>query len=197
MRKAPETEITRILTESTPDDVNTADRLLPLIYDELRRLAHARLAQLPPGQTLQGTALVHEAYLRVTQNQDIAWHGRRHFFFAAARAMRDILVEDYRRKLSAKRGGGRKRVPMPDSALAVPPPHSDLLAIHEALDKLEQEDPDLARVVSLRYFTGLTAEQTADVMGVSRPTIQRQWRYVRAWLQHELSASGRNGSENE
>ena len=189
MTNSPDKEITRVLTEVAAGDNAATDRLLPLVYDELRRLAGSRIAKLPPGQTLQATALVHEAYLRVAKNQDAAWDGRYHFFFAASRAMRDILVEDARRKSSARRGGGRRRIPLDESGLAIEPPKGDILGVNEALEKLEKEDPEKAQIVLLRYFSGLTTEETAEILGVSLSTVERKWRFIRAWLQRELSSA--------
>lgn len=190
MTESPSPEkITRILNRAAAGDPAAGTEILPLVYDELRKLAAARLAKIPPGQTLQATALVHEAYLRIADRQDGEWSGRAHFFFAAARAMRDILVEDARRKASLKRGGDRKRLELHESGLAIQPPDDDVLAVDEAVKKLEREDPEQAQLVMLRYFSGLTTEETADVLGVSTATVERRWRFVRAWLRRELGAA--------
>lgn len=181
--------LTRIIEAAAQGDEQASSQLLPLVYDELRKLARARMAKIPPGQTLQATALVHEAYLRITRDDEAEWDGRAHFFFAAARAMRDILVEDARRKASLKRGGNRKRVELSDSGIVIDPPSEDLLAVDEAVKKLEAEDPEKARIVMLRYFTGLTTEETAQVLGVSVATVERKWRFIRAWLHRELGES--------
>jgi len=164
----------------------TAQDLLPLVYDELRMLARSRLRKTPPGQTFGATALVHEAYLRIVGRQDPGWDGRGHFFGAAARAMRDILVEHVRRKMTLKRGGDRRRVPVEQAEPTFEPPSDDILAIDEAVKRLERDDPRKGRIVYLRYFTGRTTAETATALGVSVGTIEREWRYIRAWLQREL-----------
>jgi RNA polymerase sigma factor (TIGR02999 family) len=163
-----------------------AHELLPVLYEELRALARARLAREAPGRTLQATALVHEAYLRLVGNQDPGWNGRAHFFGAAAQAMRRILVEEARRKKRTKRGGGRERVDLADVEIPVEPPVSDVLAVDEAVKKLEESDPRKAAIVSLRYFAGLTAEETARALEVSLGTVEREWRFIKVWLQEEL-----------
>ena len=146
-----------------------------------------RLARQAPGQTLQPTALVHEAYLRIAGDSNVTWEGRKHFFFAAARAMHDILVEQARRKAGPKRGGGRQREELDEACAILEPPSDDVLAIHEALQELRDRDPLKAEIVLLRYFTGLTMDETADVLGVAKRTLDRQWRYIRAWLMKRLS----------
>jgi len=163
-----------------------AEKLLPLVYDELRKLAQARMAHLAPGQTLQPTALVHEAYMRIVGDADPGWDHRGHFFGAAAQAMRDILVEQARRRASLKRGGDRQRVDAEHAEPAIEAPTDDVLAVHEALERLEAEDPRKRRIINLRYFAGLSNEETAAAMGVSVGTIEREWRYIRAWLKREL-----------
>jgi RNA polymerase sigma factor (TIGR02999 family) len=185
--RAPETEVTSLLRAAREGDAEAAARLLPQVYAELHKLARARMAHLPAGQTLQPTALVHEAYLRLVGKDLGSWEGRRHFFFAAARAMRDILVEQARRKAGPRRGGGRQRRELDEAAFAVEPPSPDVLALHEALEELEREDPLKARIVELRYFTGLTMAETARVLGQSERTLHRQWRYIRAWLKSRLA----------
>jgi RNA polymerase sigma factor (TIGR02999 family) len=160
---------------------------LPLVYTELHELARARLARLSPGQTLTPTALVHEAYLRIAGESDVTWEGRRHFFFAAARAMRDILVEQARRKAGPKHGGGQRRRELDEACLAIEPPSDDVLAVHEALEELEARDQLKAQIVLLRYFTGLTMDETAAVLGLPERTLDRHWRYIRAWLMKRLS----------
>jgi RNA polymerase sigma factor (TIGR02999 family) len=164
-----------------------AAHLMPLLYEELRRLAQARVARLGPGQTLSPTELVHETYLRISGGRDYDFEGRRHFFFAASRAMRDILVERVRHKASLKRGGGYLRVAIDGVDVTVAAPREDLLDVDRALAKLERECPDRARVVELIYFGGLTAPETAEVMGMSLATVERRWSYARAWLRRELS----------
>ena len=161
-------------------------QLLPEVYAELRRLARALTAQLRPGQTLQPTALVHEAYLRLTDKSDVAWESRQHFLFAAARAMRDFLVEQARRKARPVRGGGRRRQELDEACAVLEPPADNVLAVHEALDELEKHDPVKAQIVLLRYFSGLTTAETAEVLGLAERTLDRQWRYIRAWLLDRL-----------
>lgn len=167
-------------------EMQSAAELLPVVYVELRRLAASMAGRLPPGQTLQATALVHEAYLRLVGDQDPGWNGRRHFFGAAARAMRDILVEQARRKGAAKHGGGARCVELTEGLALIEPPADDILAVHEAVEKLQAEKPDLAEIVMLRYFAGLTVDETAAVLGVSASTLAREWRFARAWLVRQL-----------
>jgi RNA polymerase sigma factor (TIGR02999 family) len=163
-----------------------ATELLPVVYDELRRLAAVLSARLPPGQTLQPTALVHEAYLRLTRNEDPGWEGRRHFFGAAARAMRDILVEQARRKETRKHGGGKRRIELAEGLAIIEPPADDLLAVDDAIQKLHVESPHLAEMVMLRYYVGLSVDETAAVLGKSASTLAREWRFARAWLARQL-----------
>lgn len=181
------TDVTRILSDIENGDANAADRLFPLVYDELRKLAAARLANEKPGQTLQATALVHEAYLRlVDQDQMKSFNGRGHFFGAAAEAMRRILVERARAKATQKRGGGWNSVDFEkiDPLTSVTP--EQLLAIDEALDRLAREDPLAADLVKLRYFVGLSLKQAAQDLSVSAATSYRHWAYARAWLKTAL-----------
>jgi RNA polymerase sigma factor (TIGR02999 family) len=178
-------DVSAILTAARQGDQEAAARLLPLVYDELRKLAKARLAHMPPGQTLQPTALVHEAYLRLIGKADLHLESRRHFFFAAARAMRDILVEQARGKAGPKRGGGRRRMELQDVADGGPPPE-EILALNEALAQLEKEDPLKAQIVHLRYFAGMSAVEAATVLGLSERTLHRHWRFTKAWLQNRL-----------
>ena len=180
-------DVTRILTAIEQGDPKAAEQLLPLVYDELRKLAARKLADQTPGQTLQPTALVHEAYLRIAGDSTVSWEGRQHFFFAAARAMRDILVEQARRKAGPKRGGDRRRQELDDACAVLEPPSDDVLAIHEALEELEERDPLKAQIVLLRYFTGLTMDETAAILGLAERTLDRHWRYLRAWLMKRLS----------
>jgi RNA polymerase sigma factor (TIGR02999 family) len=179
-------DVTQILSAIEAGDPNAAAKLLPLVYDELRKLAAARLAEERPGQTLQATALVHEAYLRlVGGTQPREWNGRGHFFAAAAEAMRRILVDDARRKQAEKRGGGMRRVGLDATAPAAPPDESaadDLLALDEALRQFEAEEPLRARLVKLRYFAGLSIPEAAAALGVSVATAKRHWVYARSWL---------------
>jgi RNA polymerase sigma factor (TIGR02999 family) len=178
-------EVTRVLAAIEQGDPHAAEQLLPVVYDELRRLAAQKLAGEKPGHTLQPTDLVHEAYLRlVGREQPPAFKDRAHFFAAAATAMRRILIESARRKQTRKRGGGAAREPLDD--LPAPEPDEHLLALDEALEKLAATDPQKARLVELRYFAGLTGEQAAEVLGISPTTADRHWAYARAWLQAEV-----------
>jgi RNA polymerase sigma factor (TIGR02999 family) len=163
-----------------------AAELLPDVYGELRRLAGVLSGRLPPGQTLQPTALVHEAYLRLVGDRDPGWNGRRHFFGAAARAMRDILIEQARRKGSQKHGGRARRVDLAEGLAIIEPPAEDLLAVDEAIQRLRTEKPHLAEIAMLRYFAGLSVEETAEVLGISASTLAREWRFARAWLARHL-----------
>ena len=170
-----------------PEEARPAADLLPAVYDELRRLAAALTQRLRPGQTLQATALVHEAYLRLVGDQDPGWQGRRHFFGAAARAMRQILIEQARSKASHKHGGRGRRIELADGMAFIEPPADDLLALDEAIRKLQDHQPHLAEIVMLRYFTGLSVEETADVLGESVRTVYRDWRHARTWLALEMT----------
>jgi RNA polymerase sigma factor (TIGR02999 family) len=187
----PMSEVTRILSAIEAGDPSAAEDLLPLIYDELRQLAAQKLALEKPGQTLQATALVHEAYLRLVGNSDERhWNSRGHFFAAAAQAMRNILVDNARRKRREKHGGGRQRLAL-DEALPAPPDDADaLLALDEALSRLAAEDPEAARIVQVRYFAGLSVEEAAQALGISRAHAYRQWTFARAWLLQALSDGG-------
>src|SRR5262249_34965438 len=167
-------------------EMQPAAELLPLVYAELRRLAAVLAGRLPPGQTLTPTALVHEAYLRLVGTHDPGWDGRRHFFGAAARAMRDILAEQARRKGAHKHGGGAQRVQLAEGLAIVEPPADGLLAVDEAIQQLQQEKPNLAAIAMLRYFAGLSADETAAVLGISASTLAREWRFARAWLVRRL-----------
>jgi RNA polymerase sigma factor (TIGR02999 family) len=178
--------ITELLRAAQAGDTGAAEQLLAVVYEQLHQLARARMAQLPPGQTLQPTALVHEAYLRLTDKSDITWESRKHFFFAAARAMRDILVEQARRKAGPVRGGDRQRQELDEACAVVEPPADNVLAVHEALEELEKQDPLKAQIVLLRYFSGLITAETAEVLGLAERTLDRQWRYIRAWLLKRL-----------
>jgi RNA polymerase sigma factor (TIGR02999 family) len=183
------TDVTQILNAIEQGDPQAASQLLPLIYDELRRLAGQKLAQEKVGNTLQPTALVHEAYLRLVgdQTRPRPFKDRGHFFAAAAAAMRRILIDNARRKRAQKRGGGMQRQEL--DAIAVPEPDEDLLAVDEALEKLAGSDPVKAKLVELRYFAGLTGEQAAEVLGISPTTADRHWAYARAWLRAEIRGS--------
>jgi RNA polymerase sigma factor (TIGR02999 family) len=182
-------DVTQILSAIEAGEPQAAERLLPLVYDELRKLAAARLAQEKPGQTLGATALVHEAYLRLVGPADgepHRWDGRGHFFAAAAEAMRRILVENARRKGRHKHGGDWKRVELNDVDLATSVPDERLLAVDEALDRLASEDPQAAELVKLRFFAGCSLADAADILGVSRTKAYEQWAYARAWLRCEV-----------
>ena len=182
-------DVTRILEAAQRGDPNAADQLLPLVYDELRKLAAAKMAQEAPGQTLQPTALVHEAWLRLTGNPNTHWNGRAHFFGAAAEAMRRILIEHARRKHAARHGGGQARLDIQEIEIASPARDDELLAVSDALEKFAARDKQKAELVKLRYFVGLTTAEAAEVLGVSVPTADRWWNYSRAWLFEEMERS--------
>jgi RNA polymerase sigma factor (TIGR02999 family) len=180
-------EVNRILSAIEQGDPRAAEELLPLVYDELRKLAARKLAQEKPGQTLQATALVHEAYVRLVDVDKMPnWNSRRHFFAAAAEAMRRILVDRARRKRSRKRGGGLVRHDLADMQLAAPELGEELLALDEALARLAAKDPVKAELVKLRHFAGMTIEEAAQVLGISVTTANRYWSYARAWLHQEI-----------
>jgi RNA polymerase sigma factor (TIGR02999 family) len=183
------TDVTQILSRIESGDSGAAAQLLPLVYDELRKLAAARLAKEQPGQTLQPTALVHEAYVRLVDGETAQhWNSRGHFFGAAAEAMRRILVENWRRKNGPEAGGRHCRVDLTDVAMA-PGPDLNLVALSEALDRLQQQDPRAAELVKLRFFAGLTRNEAADVLGVSVATADNDWAYAKGWLKAELAGS--------
>jgi RNA polymerase sigma factor (TIGR02999 family) len=182
------TDVTQILSRIESGDSSAGDELLPLVYEELRKLASARLANEKPGQTLQATALVHEAYLRLVGGEnDPRWNNRGHFFAAAAEAMRRILIENARRKQSQKAGGRHIKFSLDEADLAADDQSQKLLAIDDLLDRLAAESPEAAQIVKLRIFTGLTVDDAASAMGVSRTTAFRHWTYARAWLRAELA----------
>jgi RNA polymerase sigma factor (TIGR02999 family) len=183
-------EVTRLLSDLAEGDPQAAGRLLPLVYDELRKLAAARMADEAPGNTLNPTALVHEAYLRLVGPDDAArWDSRGHFFAAAAEAMRRILVEAARRKRRTRHGGGRQRIDLEAAQPAAPDPRLDLLALDAALTKLAAEDPQAAKLVELRHFTGLSVAEAAQSLGISPRTADRIWAFARAWLHRELTGT--------
>jgi DNA-directed RNA polymerase specialized sigma24 family protein len=206
-------DVTRILSQIDAGDPQAAEQLLPLVYDELRKLAAAKLAQEKPGQTLQATALVHEAYLRLVGRSVLreslqcsptdhpptdlltdrppapAFHSRGHFFAAAAEAMRRILVENARRRKAEKRGGGAEREELHESAIAAPRPDEELLAVHEWLDALAAADPLAAELVKLRFFVGLTTTEAAEALGVSVRSAHDVWAYARSWLHQKMTAN--------
>ena len=179
-------DVTRILNSIQQGDPRAADELLPLVYHELRKLAAARMAQESPGQTLQPTALVHEAWLRLVGGANPQFDGRAHFFAAAAEAMRRILIDNARRKKAQRHGGGQARVDIQDLELAATAKDDELLAVDEALEKLMVEDKTLAELVKLRFFAGFTNKEVAEVLSISEPTVERRWAFARAWLFHQL-----------
>jgi RNA polymerase sigma factor (TIGR02999 family) len=184
-------EVSRILSDLAQGDAQAAGQLLPLVNDELRKLAAGRMAEEAPGNTLNATALVHEAYLRLVEPADAArWDNRGHFFAAAAEAMRRILVDHARRKAAARHGGGLARLELEPDLAATPEPREDLLALNEALDRLAVEDPLKAELVKLRYFAGLTLPEAAAALGLSERTAGRHWAYARAWLRRAVEGSG-------
>ena len=183
-----ETEVTRILNALDRDDPQVANELLPLVYDELRRLAAMKMANEPSEHTLQSTALVHEAYLRlVGSDSGQSWDNRHHFFAAAAEAMRRILIESARRKQRLKRGVNPERVPLEDLNLAMEADSENLLLVNDALERFQKEDPQKATLVKLRFFVGLKNHEAAEAMGISPTTAKRYWAFARAWLYNELS----------
>ena len=187
-------DVTRILNAIEQGDAKATDDLLPLVYEELRLLAAQKLSREPAGQTLQATALVHEAYLRLVDADCRTWNSRNHFFMAAAEAMRRILVENARRKRSQKGGGGRERVNLDELTLSITGPAEDLLAVSEALDKLAAEEPMVADLVKLHYFSGLTLDQVAQLRGIGRRTAAKYLAYARAWLHHDVVGGDASGS---
>ena len=180
-------EVTRIINAIEQGDPQATEKLLPLVYEELRVLAAQKMAQEKPGQTLQATALVHEAYIRLIGVEAGNWKGRTHFFAAAAEAMRRILIENARRKKRLRHGGDKQKVEMQDADLMIGAPCDELIALDEALTKLGEEDPAKADLVKLRYFAGLTLEQAAEMLGISRATADRYWSYARAWLFDQIN----------
>ena len=180
-------DVTRILNAIERGDAKATDELLPLVYEELRVLAAQKLCHELPGQTLQATALVHEAYIRLVESEHDNWQNRGHFFAAAAEAMRRILVENARRKRRLKRGGGKERLALAETMVTAQEPGIDLVALDEALVRLEDKDPEMARLVKLRYFAGLSTSQAADVLDISLATANRHWSYARSWLFREIS----------
>lgn len=182
------TRLSDALTAAGRGDRQAASDLLPLVYGELRELARARMANVPPGNTLQPTALVHEAFMRLVGKEDPGWDNRGHFFAAAAESMRQVLVDQARRKKRLKRGGDKKRIDVESFDVPLASPVEDILAMNEAIERLERDDPRKARIVVLRFFAGLTREETAAAMELSVPTIDREWRYIVARLHKEMAA---------
>jgi RNA polymerase sigma factor (TIGR02999 family) len=183
-------DVTRILESIEQGDPNAAGRLLPLVYEELRKLAAARMAREAPGQTLQATALVHEAWLKLAGSDRQKWQGRAHFFGAAAEAMRRILIDKARRKASQKRGGDQPPEELHESRIELSAPSAEILAVHDALDALAAEDAMAAEVVKLRYFVGMTIPEIADALGIATRTADRHWAFARAWLKQAIRPSG-------
>jgi RNA polymerase sigma factor (TIGR02999 family) len=185
-------DVTRILSQIEQGDLQAAEKLLPLVYDELRKLAAAKLAQEKPGQTLQATALVHEAYVQLVDIDRVRrWDSRGHFFGAAAEAMRQILVANARRKKAAKHGGDLRRADVDLSGLVGELDDEKLIAVDEALESLAEQDPNKAELVKLRFFVGLSIKEAAELLGISTATADRHWAYARAWLQQHVSANSR------
>jgi RNA polymerase sigma factor (TIGR02999 family) len=183
-------EVTSILSAIEQGDPRAVDQLLPLVYDELRKLAAQKLAHEKPGQTLQATALVHEAYLRLVGQKEVQhWNSRGHFFAAAGEAMRRIVVEQARRRAAAKRGGHIAREALDPDQIATPVPDEQILAVHDALDRLAEADPDAAVLVKLRYFGGMTMSETAGALGISVRSAQDLWSYARTWLRQRMRSS--------
>jgi RNA polymerase sigma factor (TIGR02999 family) len=172
-----------------PDEFQSTEELLPIVYAELRRLAAHKMASENPGQTLQPTALVHEAWLKLGGEENRPWRNRNHFFAAAAEAMRRILTDNARRKLRVRHGGGQQRVNLEDCATAADSEAGHILAVSEALEKFAQLDPQRAELVKLRYFVGLNFAESAEVLGISEPTAKRYWSFARAWLYEEIRAA--------
>jgi len=187
-------DVTRMLQAIERGEAQSSAELLPVVYNELRRLAAHKLSQERPGQTLQATSLVHEAWLRLTGADSRKWEGQKHFFAAAAEAMRRILIENARRKQRQKRGGGWERIDVEQIQLAEPLPSNELLALDEALTELAQSDPPAAELVQLRFFAGLTQQQAADLLGISRRTADRTWAYARAWLFQRIADDKKSGA---
>lgn len=185
----PDNAITQLLQAAAGGQDQAAAELLPLVYEELRRLADSQLRKGLPGHTLQPTALVHEAYLRLVGSLDPGWESRAQFFYAAARSMHNILVDHARQKLSLKRGGGFKRLDPSQVTLAVEVPPDEMLALSEGLQRLEQLEPRMHQMVLLRFFAGMTNEETAEMLGVTTRTVERDWRFAKAWLHQELSGA--------
>ncbi len=191
MAGADQTEVTRLLIQAADGDRRAADALLPLVYEQLRKIAQQRMALERPDNTLQATALVHEAYLRLVGDAEVHWQGRAHFFAAAAEAMRKILIDHARKRGRGKRGGQRQRIPLSVVDLAAEEQFDEILAVDDALRRLQEEDPPAAEVVRLRFFAGLSVAEVAAVLETSPRTVAREWAYARAWLYRELRRSER------
>jgi len=191
----PEKDVTQLLQAASAGDPKAAAELLPLVYDELRRLAARRLAGERQGHTLQPTALVHEAWLKVSGRDERAWQGKQHFFAAAAEAMRRILVDYARRRRAAKRGSDANRLDLDELSIPAPAPDDQLLAVHEAVARFEMVDARKAELVKLRYFVGLTFEEAAGVLGIAVPTAKQWWAYARAWLRVQIASAEGDGAQ--
>ena len=189
MSESSDHPVTTLIEAARGGDPTAASQLVPLLYRELRALAREMIRRRPTGETLQATALVHEAYLRIVGKGKEDWNGRRQFFATAARAMQDILVEAARRKAAFKRGGGRDRVPLEGEALAVESPDHEIVEAEELLERLEAYDPRKAEIVRLRHFAGLSVEEAAEILGVSRATVERELRFIRAWISRERAST--------
>jgi len=181
-------DLTRLLNAAARGDSEANDAVAPRIYEELRRLARWNMSRLPGSATLQATALVHEAWIRLVDDEEPTWEGRRHFFFSAARAMRDILIDHARRRGAIKRGGGRRQVELEDQHLVIDVPMENLLDLDRALGRLEARDPEAGQLVMLRFFAGLDMETTARTLGLPLRTAERKWRFARSWLRRDLAA---------
>src|SRR6058998_287423 len=182
-------DVTRVIEAIQHGDPKAAGELLPLVYEELRRLAASKMANEAAGNTLQPTALVHEAWLKLVGKDNPKFEGRAHFFAAAAEAMRRILIDNARRKRASRHGGGQARVDIHDVEIATAARDNELLAVHEALDRLAAEDAGLAELVKLRFFVGLTNKEAGEILGVSEPTVERRWAFARAWLYQEIKSA--------
>jgi RNA polymerase sigma factor (TIGR02999 family) len=181
-------EVTLILQSLEQGDPNAAEQLLPLVYDELRRLAAHKMSLQPPGQTLQATALVHEAYLRLVGDEEKRWASRRHFFSAAAEAMRHILIDRTRRRLRIRHGEKAENVPLDEVEIAAPAKEEILLQLNDALEELKQRSSEQAEIVKLRFFAGFTEPEIAEILNLSERSVQRQWSYAKAWLFDRVEA---------
>ena len=190
-------DVTKILESMDAGDSNAAQELLPLVYDELRAVAAAKMARERPGQTLQATALVHEAWIRLTKNKNQEWSNRRYFFAAAGEAMRRILVENARRKLSQKRGGDHQRVDLDEADISAPQGDDDLIPVHEALDRLAIEDKTKAEIVKLKYFVGLNNDEVAEALNMSEKTVRRHWTFAKTWLYEEIQRKTTDSPDSE
>jgi RNA polymerase sigma factor (TIGR02999 family) len=190
-------EVTQLLAAARQGREGAADQLLELVYGQLRAIAGHQMVAVPAGGTLQPTALVHEAYLRLFGGKDVRWEDRRQFFGAAARAMRDLVIEQARRHATAKRGGGRKRVNLENALVSTQEQADELLALDEAMQQLAAINAESAEVVMLRYFAGMTVPETAEVLGISPSTVDRHWRYARAWLRPRVRGDGVVDSEED